>query len=276
MTSGDRPAENAHRVAEAVAQAAEAGCDILVTPEVTNCVSADRAHQSRVLQTEDRDPVLAAARAGARAHGVWVCLGSLALKPGDEGGDGPSDGRFVNRSILLDPHGRVRARYDKIHMFDVDISASERFRESASFRPGRQAVVAHTPLAAFGMTICYDLRFPHLYRTLAKAGAEVLLVPAAFSPTTGRAHWEPLLRARAIENGAFVLAPAQTGTHPAHAGRARQSYGHSLVVSPWGEVRLDGGVAPGLFIAELDLAEVAEARRRVPSLVHDQPFSLSP
>ena len=210
----------------------------------------------------------AALRACARAAeaGVWLLIGSLALKTDDP------DGRFANRSFLIGPDGGIVARYDKIHMFDVDVSPEETYRESDGFRPGDRAVVADMPLGKLGMTICYDVRFPHLHRALAQAGATILTVPAAFSYVTGAAHWEVLLRARAIETGCFVLAPAQTGTHAATSGRTRQTHGHSMVVAPWGEVLADGGVEPGIVMVDLDPDAVAQARRRVPSLRHDRAF----
>jgi predicted amidohydrolase len=205
-------------------------------------------------------------REEASRLGLWVLLGSIAVLH-DAG-----DGRFANRSVLIDAAGAVTARYDKIHMFDVAVSEAETYRESAAFRPGTRAVVVDTPWARLGLSVCYDLRFPHLYRALARAGAGVLCVPSAFSPVTGAAHWEALLRARAIETGCFVLAPAQTGSHPAAQGRRRETWGHSMAVSPWGEVLLDAGTAPGIHVLDLDMARVEEARRRVPSLRADPGF----
>lgn len=270
MTSGDDPSTNLDMARMYLQQAAAQGATLALTPEVTNCVSTSSAQQNRVLQTESDDITLAGLREEARALGLWVLVGSLALKTTD------ADGRCANRSFLIDPDGAIRARYDKIHMFDVQVSPSETYRESSGFRPGTTAVVAHTPLASIGMSICYDLRFAHLYRALAKAGAMVLTVPAAFSPITGAAHWETLLRARAIETGCFVLAPAQTGRHPASDGqRLRSTHGHSLVVAPWGEVLLDMGTEPGVGLVNLDLARVVEARDRVPALFHDRDYTLA-
>ncbi|UWQ21961.1 carbon-nitrogen hydrolase family protein [Jannaschia sp. W003] len=260
MTASDAPDENIAVLQSAVADAARSGADMVLTPEVSNCLSASREHQRAVLMPEPRDPMLAAMRAAAREHGVWVLLGSLALRTADP------EGRFANRSILVDDAGAVRAHYDKIHMFDVAVSETETYRESAAYRPGTRATLAETPWGKLGMTVCYDLRFPALYRRLAQAGAAILAVPSAFSPVTGEAHWEPLLRARAIETGCFVVAPAQTGRHAARAGRARTTHGHSMVVDPWGTVLLDAGTAPGTFLCDIDPAAVAEARRRVPSL----------
>lgn len=266
MTASDDPAANTDAARAAVGEAAGQGAAFVLTPEVTNCVSASRARQREVLCREEDDPTLAALRAEAARAGVWVLIGSLALATDEE--------RFANRSFLIATDGQVAARYDKIHMFDVDVSETETYRESAGYRPGDRAVVAQTPFGGVGLSICYDLRFPYLYRALAKAGASILTVPSAFSPVTGAAHWEPLLRARAIETGCFVLAPAQTGRHAASEGRVRETYGHGMVVAPWGEVILDQGVEPVVAIIDIDLSEVEAARKRVPSLFHDRDFSL--
>ena len=266
LNSGDDPAANLRATRALVRQAAEGGADLVLTPEVTNCVSTSRTRQRTVLAPEGDDPTLASLREQAAELGLWLLIGSLALKTGDD------DGRFANRSFLVGPEGAVHARYDKIHMFDVQVSETETYRESAAFRPGDRAVCADTPFARLGLTICYDLRFPHLYRRLAKAGAQVLTVPAAFSPVTGAAHWEVLLRARAIETGCFILAPAQTGQHTATRGKARETHGHSLAVAPWGEVIADAGVDPGVTFVDLDMQAVAQARKRVPALEHDREF----
>ena len=266
LNSGDDPVSNLARTVDMVAQAAGQGAGFVLTPEVTNCVSQDRAHQTRVLQHESDDITLAGLREAAIRYGVWLSIGSLALKTDDP------DGRFANRSFLIDPAGQIVARYDKIHMFDVTVSETETYRESAGYRPGTRAVVAETPFAKIGLSICYDIRFAYLYRALAQAGAEVLLVPSAFSPVTGAAHWEPLLRARAIETGSYVLAAAQTGTHAAQAGKQRQTYGHSMAISPWGEVLTDLGTEPGIALVDLDPAEVAQSRKRIAALSHDRPF----
>ncbi|WP_019954270.1 carbon-nitrogen hydrolase family protein [Yoonia vestfoldensis] len=266
LCSGDDPVVNLATTRDLIIQAAAQGAEFILTPEVTNCVSQDRAHQRAVLQSESDDSTLAGLRATARDLGIWLSIGSLALKT--EG----DDGRFANRSFLIGPDGAIVARYDKIHMFDVDVSATETFRESAGFRPGNSAVVAHTPFARIGLTICYDIRFAYLHRALAQAGAHILLVPAAFSPVTGAAHWEPLLRARAIETGCYVLAAAQTGTHPIGQGKPRQTHGHSMAISPWGEVLVDMGTDTGTAIVDLDLAEVAKSRQRIPALTHDRSF----
>ena len=267
LTSSDDPAANLPRTIALIEEAVAQGADLVLTPEVTNCVSTSRQRQTAVLQPEDRDITLAGLRDLAARRGIWLLIGSLALKTDDP------DGRFANRSFLIGPEGRVHARYDKIHMFDVTVSETETYRESAGFRPGDRAVLAETPLARIGMTVCYDLRFPHLYRALARAGAEVLTIPSAFSPVTGAAHWQVLLRARAIETGCYVLAPAQTGTHPTTSRKARQTHGHSLAVAPWGEVLVDAGTAPGVRVIEVDRARVAVARRRIPALTHDRPYS---
>lgn len=266
MCAGDDPAQNAQTAAAMVNEAADQGAEFVLTPEVTNCLSSSRTHQRAVLTSEDQDITLSTLRDTAAKRGVWVLIGSLGLTTDD------ADGRFANRSFLITPTGEIAARYDKIHMFDVDIGDGESFRESDGYRPGDQAVVAQTDFAPVGMSICYDLRFPYLYRDLAQAGAQILTVPAAFHPVTGAAHWHVLLRARAIETGCFVVAPAQTGTHPTTRGKPRQSYGHSLVVAPWGDVLADGGTDAGIVFADIDLKQVAEARKRVPSLTHDREF----
>lgn len=267
LTAQDFPAGNVAPVRDAVRVAAAAGAGFVLTPECTNCVSSSRSHQRAVLVDEGRDPVVAALRDEAARAGLWVLAGSVLLaEPG-------GDGRFVNRSILIGPDGGIAARYDKIHLFDVDVSATETYRESAAIRPGDRAVLAPTPFGLLGLTICYDVRFPHLYRALAQAGAQVLCIPAAFSPVTGAAHWETLVRARAIESGAWVLAPAQTGQHPVTVGPPRRTHGHALAVAPWGEILGDAGTEPGMLLVDLDLAAVADARRRVPSLAHDRPFA---
>ena len=268
LTASDDPAENLLVTRQLIEEAAAAGAGLVLTPEVTNCVSASRARQAAVLRPETEDATLAGLRETAAAKGIWLLIGSLALKDPD------GDGRFVNRSFLVSPSGGIVARYDKIHMFDVAISEAETYRESAGYRPGDTAVLAQVGAATVGMTICYDVRFPYLYRDLAKAGAEILTVPSAFAPDTGAAHWETLLRARAIENGAFVLAPAQCGTHRAAEGRARRTHGHSLAVDPWGRVLADGGDLPGVTLVDLDLEAVKDARRRLPSLTHDRTYKL--
>ncbi len=266
LAVGDDPVANLPVTRALVAEAAAQGADFVLTPEVMNCRSLDRAHQRVVLRYENEDETLAALCADAATHRIWLLIGSLALKTDDE------DGRFANRSILIGPDGKLCARYDKINMFDVDVSDTETYRESSGYRPGDRAVIAPTPFGLLGLTICYDLRFPQLYRRLAQAGAQILTVPANFTATTGKAHWETLLRARAIENGAYVLAPAQTGSPDPEAARPHYSWGHSLAVAPWGEIIADGGADVGITYAEIDLAAVDRARRRIPSLMHDHAF----
>lgn len=268
LSVGDLPSENVALVRDAVREAVAGGAGFVLTPECTNCISADRKHQQNVLTQEADDPVLAMLRDEAARTGIWLLAGSLILKTGDD-----SEPRFANRSLLIGPDGAITARYDKIHLFDVQVSETETYRESAGIRPGDRAVTAQTPFATLGMTICYDVRFAHLYRALAQAGAQVLTVPAAFSPVTGAAHWETLLRARAIETGCYVLAPAQTGQHPQTTGRQRATYGHALAIAPWGEVIADAGTEPGVIFADLDMRAVDSARGRVPALSHDRPYA---
>lgn len=264
LSVGDDPNANLISTLGFVSEAAAGGANFVLTPECTNGLSSNREHQRRVFYHEAQDPTLAALRDIARKTRIWLLIGSLGLKTDD------ADGRFANRSILIGPDGAIAARYDKIHMFDVNVSETEVYRESSGYRPGANAVLANTPLGRIGMTVCYDLRFPHLFRSLAQSGAEILTVPAAFNHVTGAAHWEVLLRARAIETGCFVLAPAQTGFHPETSGRGRRTHGHGLVISPWGEIVADCGVEAGVTLAEIDLSEVRKARARIPSLEHDR------
>jgi deaminated glutathione amidase len=263
----DEPGVNLPVTVRFVREAAAKGAQFVLTPECTNGLSSNRDRQRALLQTEDADVTLAGLRAEAAALGVWLLIGSLGIKTRD------ADGRFANRSFLIDPQGAIAAWYDKIHMFDVNVSETEVYRESAAYRPGNTAVVAETPFAKVGLTVCYDLRFPHLYRALAQGGADIITVPAAFNHITGAAHWEVLLRARAIETGCFVLAPAQTGFHAEVAGKGRRTHGHSLVVAPWGEVLADGGGEPGVTVVDIDVADVARARARVPSIDPDRAFT---
>ena len=266
LTVTDDPVANLAATLGFVRQAHAEGAEFILTPECTNGLWSNRAAQKALLRLEEDDATLAALRDEAGKLGVWLLIGSIALLTGDE------DGRFANRSFLIRPDATIAARYDKIHMFDVNVSETEVYRESAAFRPGSKAVVAQTPFAPIGMTVCYDVRFANLYRRLAQGGAQIITVPAAFNHITGAAHWETLLRARAIENGAFVLAPAQTGFHAEAGGKGRRTYGHSLAIAPWGEVLADGGTEPGVTLVDIDLTEVAKARGRVPSLQHDRGF----
>jgi len=261
MTSGVDPASNARALVDAVAQAAQSGAQMLFTPEMSGCVDQDRKRSQAVITTQEKDPVLAAVRDAARAHGIWVHLGSLAVS------DPASDMRR-NRAFLIDDQGAIRAHYDKIHLFDVDLPGGESWRESNSYVPGDRAVVAQTPLGRLGLTICYDLRFPDLFRALSNARADIIAVPAAFTVPSGEAHWHVLLRARAIESSAFVVATAQTGQHE----DGRRTYGHSLVIDPWGTILLDAGDAPGLSFCELPLERIADIRGRIPSLMHRRPI----
>ena len=262
LCSGDDPAKNLPKTQDLIREATAGGAEFVLTPEVTNCVSTDRARQEAVLNHEADDPTLASLRAEAADLGIWLLIGSLALKTGDP------DGRFANRGFMISPSGEIMARYDKIHMFDVTVSKTESYRESAGYRPGRNAVVTQAGSAKIGMTICYDARFPYLYRDLAQSGAEILTVPSAFSTVTGAAHWETLLRARAIETGAFVLAPAQCGQNTPK----RATFGHSLCIDPWGRVLADGGTEPGVTLVDLDLADVEKCRGKIPSLFHDAEY----
>lgn len=261
MCSGDDPAQNLNHTLSALDDAASRGADLICTPEVTNCVSASRWQQQKVLVTEGNDKTLSAVQQFAASRRISIHLGSLALAE-------PALNKFVNRSFLIDEAGQIAARYDKMHMFDVSLSDTENYRESDVYQAGDRAVV-HGNL---GLSICYDLRFAYLYRALAQAGANVLLVPSAFAVSTGQAHWETLLRARAIETGCFVVAAAHTGAHPSQTEKRRTTYGHSMVVDPWGRVLMDAGTDPSVNIVDLDLQEVAKARQRIPALTHDVDF----
>jgi predicted amidohydrolase len=246
---------------ELVRAARGSGADLICLPEYFACYKAGQHEVAVGPRGEPAHPALAHFRALAGELGAWLLLGSLAITAGP--------GKIFNRSYLVTPEGVIAARYDKVHLFDVDLADGESYRESALIEPGAQAVLAATPWATLGLSVCYDLRFPQLYRSLAKAGAEVLSVPAAFTKTSGQAHWHVLLRARAIETGCFLLAPCQCGDH----GGGHASYGHSLIVDPWGRVLAEGGEAPGYITAEIDLAEVAKARAMIPALDHDRDFA---
>ena len=243
---------------EAVERAAGEGADMLFTPEMSELLDRDRARAAGTIVAEDEDVALAAMREAAAKHGLWVQLGSLALR-GDRG-----DARNVNRSFVIDDKGAIRARYDKMHLFDIDLPDGQSIRESAAYAPGARAVAVDTPWGRLGLSICYDLRFPDLFRALSDAGADMLAIPAAFTVPTGEAHWHVLMRARAIEASAFVIAAAQTGQH----ADGRITYGHSLVVDPWGDVLLDMGEAPGVALVEIELKRLAEVRGQIPVLRH--------
>ncbi len=255
----------ARNVADASAfirQAAAQGAQYIQTPEITTLMETERARLFAAVQPQDGNSAIAAFAGLARELKVWLHIGSMAVAV--------ADARLANRSLLFTPEGEIAARFDKIHMFDVTLPGGETYRESKNYQPGSEAVLAPLPWGNLGMTVCYDLRFPHLYRALAKAGADFLAIPSSFTVKTGEAHWHTLMRARAIENGCFVLAAAQAGRHEA----GRDTYGHSIVVSPWGEILADGGVETGVVMADLKLGEIAEARQRIPSLQHDRDFTI--
>ncbi len=256
MTSGIDPAANARTLVAGIEEARAGGAAMLFTPEMSGLVDSDRDRAAASLKHENEDGVLAAVREAAAKHGIWVHLGSLAVLR--------EDGKLANRGYVIDDSGAIRARYDKMHLFDVDLPTGESWRESNSYTAGERAVTVQTPLGVLGPAICYDLRFPDLFRALSDAGATILAMPAAFTRPTGAAHWHILQRARAIESAGFVISAAQTGVH--EDGRA--TYGHSLVVDPWGEVLLDMGEPAGLGFAEIDQGRVEAARSRVPVLRH--------
>lgn len=261
LRSSDDVAENIRTASELIREARAKGADFVATPENTTLMAPDGGAKLERSYAEDADPALPAFRALAEELGIWLLIGSLAIKV--------SDTKTANRSFLIDPKGRIATRYDKIHLFDVDLPSGEKYRESNTVAGGAAAATAELPWGTLGLTICYDLRFPQLYRALAKSGAFALTVPSAFTETTGKAHWHVLLRARAIENGAFVFAPAQGGHH----ANGRRTYGHSLIVAPWGEVLAEAGTDPGVILAEIDPALAADARGRIPNLEHDRPFA---
>ncbi|HXL99203.1 MAG TPA: carbon-nitrogen hydrolase family protein [Rhizomicrobium sp.] len=260
LRSSDDVSENIRTTSALIREAKAKGAQFVATPENTTLMAPDGGAKLERSFPEERDPALPAFRALAEELGIWLLIGSLAIKV--------SESKTANRSFLIDPKGRVAARYDKIHLFDVDLPSGEKYRESNTVAGGGRAVLADLPWGKVGLTICYDLRFPQLYRSLAKAGAFLLTVPSAFTETTGKAHWHVLLRARAIENGAFVIAPAQGGTH----ANGRKTYGHSLIVAPWGEILAEGGTESGVIVADIDPALAADARAKVPNLRHDRAF----
>ena len=262
MRSGLTPAANLDAAVRMIGEAKSAGADYVQTPEMTNILVAKREQLFAAVVEEERDTALATLRELARKLGIYIHIGSLAIKLAGE--------RAANRSFLIGPKGDIAARYDKIHMFDVDLGNGESYRESNNYRPGEQAVLCDLPWGRLGLTVCYDLRFPALYRALAEAGATMLAIPSAFTQQTGEAHWHVLNRARAIENGCFVFAAAQGGKHE----NGRETFGHSLIVDPWGRILAEGGSEPGVVMAEIDMAEVAKARARIPSLQHGRRFEI--
>ena len=262
MRSGLDPAANLAAALELIDEAKEAGADYVLTPEMTNILAAKREQLFAKIVAEEQDATLTTLREVARKLAIYIHIGSLAIKASPE--------KAANRSFLIDRRGEVAARYDKIHMFDVDLAGGESYRESNTYRPGELAMVADLPWGRLGLTVCYDLRFPALYRALAEAGASFLAIPSAFTRQTGEAHWHILQRARAIENGCFVFAAAQGGKHE----NGRETYGHSLVVDPWGRILAEGGTEPGVVMAQVDPSEVVAARSRIPSLHHGRRFEL--
>jgi predicted amidohydrolase len=262
MCSGRDVQRNIADASTLIREAAARGAEFIATPEMTNILDTDRQRVASIVQAESEDPAPHAFGELAKELGVHLLIGSLALKSAQQ--------KLVNRSLLFSPGGEVLARYDKIHMFDVDLDDGQRFRESSGYEAGRSAIVADLPWGRLGLSVCYDLRFPALYNSLAKAGSYLLSVPSAFTKLTGEAHWHVLLRARAIENAAFVLAPAQAGRHEC----GRESYGHSLVVGPWGEVIAEGGKAPGIIMAAIDMSLAMAARARIPALSHARGWGL--
>jgi len=260
LTAGPDLAPNIAVAGERIRAAHALGAELVLTPENTTMIEPRRPLLLEKALPEARHPAVPAFAQLAAELGIWLLIGSLAIKV--------EAARCANRSYLFDPKGRIAARYDKIHMFDVDLATGERYRESASFRPGAAAVFADLPWGRLGLTICYDLRFPPLYRALAQAGADFISVPSAFTRPTGEAHWQVLLRARAIETGCYILAPAQCGEH----AEGRKTWGHSLIVSPWGEIVAEAGEEPAILTARIDPSAVAAARRMIPALTHDRPL----
>jgi deaminated glutathione amidase len=260
LRSSDDVKANIAAASGLIREARSTGARFIATPENTALMAPDGGAKLELSHPEISDLGLPAFRALAKELDVWLLIGSLAIKV--------SETKTANRSYLITPQGDIAARYDKIHLFDVDLPSGETYRESNTVAGGNRAVIAGLPWGKLGMTVCYDLRFPRLYRKLAHAGASIFTIPSAFTETTGKAHWHVLLRARAIENGAFVIAPAQGGLH----ANGRRTYGHSLIVAPWGEILSEGGADPGVFWADIDMAAVADARARVPSLTHDRNF----
>jgi deaminated glutathione amidase len=262
MRAGLTVSANVDAAVRMIGEAKDAGAGYVQTPEMTNIMEVKRERLFSTIVAEEQDTSLATFRELARKLGIYVHVGSLAIKAGHE--------RAANRAFLIDPRGEIAARYDKIHMFDVDLSGGESYRESRTYRAGELAVLSDLPWGRLGVTICYDLRFPALYRALAEAGATMLAIPSAFTKQTGEAHWHVLNRARAIENGCFVFAAAQGGKHE----NGRETFGHSLIVDPWGRILAEGTTEPGVVMAEIDIGEVAKARARIPSLQHGRRFEI--
>ncbi len=262
MRSGTDGVRNLADVTNLIKEAVAAKAQFISTPEMTNIFEPDRERLKAIARSESEDQAVKTFGELAKAHKVWLHAGSFALKG--------ATGKLVNRSLLFSPEGKIAARYDKIHLFDVDLPNGDKYRESATYAGGEDAVVVDTPLAKFGFSICYDMRFPLLYHALGKEGVGVIVVPAAFTKPTGEAHWHVLLRARAIETGSFIFAAAQGGKHDS----GRETYGHSLIINPWGEVIGEGGLEPGLVVADIDLGEVAAARARIPALTNARSFVL--
>jgi predicted amidohydrolase len=267
MTSGIDPAANAATIAQGATRAAGEGAAMLFTPEMAGLLDRDRKRAREHIVAEAQSPTLAALRAAAANAGIWLHVGSLPVLAEHDG-----EGRFANRAFVIDPGGAIVARYDKIHMFDVDLATGESWRESAAYRPGNRVVTVDCPVGRLGLSICYDLRFPALFEELGRRKCDVITIPAAFTVPTGSAHWHLMQRARAVEASAFVIAPAQTGLH----ADGRETFGHSLVVDPWGDVLLDMGTEPGLGFATLDLARLADVRRQLPSLANRRRIEPAP
>ena len=268
ISSTDEPKENLELINNMINSAAAKNVEFVALPETANCISNSNLHKETVLQTEKEDITLASLTEVAKKKSIYILIGSLAIK------QNKPKNKFLNRSFLINPSGSIIAKYDKLHMFDAAISASEEHIESASFVAGKNAKIISTTIGKFGLSICYDVRFPHLYRGLSQRGAQLLTVPAAFTVPTGKAHWEILLRARAIENGAFVIAPAQSGTHNFTGGGYRKTYGHSMVVDPWGNILVNAKHnTETIAYFTCDLSKVKSARSKLPSLTHDCKFS---
>ena len=268
LSSTDDPKENLETINEMINTAAAKNVDFIALPENANCISNCKTHQDKVLKVEEEDITLASLTKAAKNKALNILVGSLALKQNKSGH------KLINRSFFIDTSGKILAKYDKLHMFDACVSDSEKYDESSRFEAGKKAKVVSTAIGNFGLSICYDIRFPHLYRDLSKRGAQILTVPSAFTVPTGKAHWEILLRARAIENGAYVIAPAQTGTHNFFGGGARKTYGHSMAVDPWGTVLVNAtGSVNSLSYFSCDLSKVETVRSKLPSLTHDCKYS---